>query len=42
MKKEYIIAAKTVEGTARAFKFLREETVSEEYHKQWYAKRSGK
>lgn len=33
------IAAKTVESTAKAFKFLREETVSEEYHKQWLAKR---
>lgn len=33
------IAAKTVESTARAFKFLREETVSDEFHKQWYTKR---
>ena len=33
------IAAKTVEGTAKAFKFLREETVSQEYQKQWLAKR---
>ena len=33
------IAAKTVETTAKAFKFLREETVSVEYQKQWLAKR---
>ena len=33
------IAAKTVETTAKVFKFLREETVSVEYQKQWLAKR---
>lgn len=33
------IAAETVNMTARAFQFLREETVSEEYQKQWLAKR---
>jgi len=32
------IAAKTVERTAAAFKFLREETISTEFHKEWYAK----
>ncbi|MBE6689289.1 MAG: creatininase family protein [Ruminococcaceae bacterium] len=32
------IAAKTVESTARAFKCLREETVSMEYYKEWMAK----
>ena len=36
------IAAKTVESTAKAFKHLREETVSEEYQKQWLAKRTKK
>lgn len=33
------LAAETVEATAQVFQFLREETVSEEYQKQWLAKR---
>lgn len=33
------IAAKTVEATAKAIKFIREETVSEAYQKQWLEKR---
>lgn len=32
------IAAKTVDKTANTFKFLREETISVEYHKEWLAK----
>lgn len=32
------LAAKTVEGTAKAFKFLREESISTEYQKEWMAK----
>ncbi len=29
---------RTVELTANVFKFLREETISTEYHKEWLAK----
>lgn len=32
------LAQKTVERTQKAFKFLREETASLEFHKQWYEK----
>ena len=32
------IADKTVEKTAKAFQFLREENISVEYHKEWLAK----
>jgi len=32
------IAQKTTEESAAVFKFLREETVSDEYHKEWLAK----
>ena len=34
------IAAKTVERTANAFRYLREETVSLDHHKKWYEKQS--
>lgn len=32
------IGEKTVENTCEAFKFIREETISVEYHKEWLAK----
>ncbi|MBE6966553.1 MAG: hypothetical protein E7441_11045 [Ruminococcaceae bacterium] len=31
------IGEKTVENTCEAFKFIREETISVEYHKEWLA-----
>ena len=33
-----VMAQRTVEESATAFKFIREETVSLEYHKEWLAK----
>ena len=32
------LGQRTVEDSARAFKFLREETISDEYYKEWIAK----